>query len=318
MAKIFNRRFWKYFVITFVVAQLLVTLSAANEYTDQFLDHSVPLSAAFRFCVIASALLLPASLCLATSVASFVAFRQLSDGGLIAFFKALGIGFIGFLLLSAVVCFYDWNVQPKFKARSIERLWEIKSGSYSYPHAMEDKNDFYKMPNFEDYSESVLSRVKLTHKRDSVENMRNRQIDECARLLSLLPLEQAEKAYEAYRLQQLGVEYKYAPTPNISEDSIAYIQQVQLYNEAAGLAENNMLLGEYRFESYKRSLNAAALLLSFLIFATLGYCLRNKALTKIFGIIAIVIVAIYILTGINRYTEAYLKDTIRINQNSMR
>ncbi|NDV78907.1 hypothetical protein [Dysgonomonas sp. 511] len=309
MAEIFNRRSWKYFVITFVVAQLLATVSAAMEYTDQFLYHSTPLSFAFRFCAIASALLLPASLCLATSVASFVAFRQLTEGGATAFFKALGIGFACFLLLSAVVCFFDWDIQPKLKAQSMERLWEIKSGSY--PRAIDDKNDFYKIPNFEDYSTGVLSGEKLSYRMDSVKDQQSKQIDECGRLLSSLPSKQAEEAYEAYKLQQLGVEYQYAQTPHVNNDSINNIQQIQLYEEAAGLAESSMLLGEYRFESYKRNLNAIALLFSFLIFATLGYCLRNKTLTKIFGIIAIVIVAIYMLTAINRYTEAYLKGTLR-------
>lgn len=306
MKKIFNCRFWKYFIITFVIIQLLAIISAVAHYTDQFFIHTTPISFALKFCLIASVLTLPAVFCCAISISSFVTFRYANSQNTPAFFKLLGTGLVFVIPLAVVIYIYDTSIQPRVKAQSLEMYWGIKNDLY--PKVIDSKFD--RTPNFEDINASVIPKERLQFKFDSLKIEQSKQIIECNKLLELLPSKLATEAYESYRLEQMGVDHRYAETTEASEDSLAYIQQVLLYNQADNLAENSILLGEYQYESYKRNINAICLVLSYLVFATLGYCLRVKSMTKIFGIVAIIIVSFYMLYAVTHLTQEYLKQTI--------
>lgn len=310
MNKIFNRRFWKYFIITFVVVQLLVILSTTNQYLDQFFYHAVPLNFGLKFSLVASTLLLSVSLCSATAIASFITFRHMPQQGVSNFFKMLGIGLGVFLIVAVAIYLYDWNVQPGLKKQSMEMYWKVKN--YSTPSSTDSKFNY--TPDFENMSPGTLSWEKLHYKSDSLREEQIKHIIECNNLLATLPSTEASEVYEAYKLEHMGVEYQYAETSDNIQDSIIYIQQTLLFDKAHELAESTMLLSEYKLENYKRSMNAVSLLLSYLIFATLGYFLRNRSLTKIFGIIAIIIVSIYLLYGVSHLTERYMKNTLKIKE----
>lgn len=232
MNTIFSKKFWKYFVITLLVMQLLAVLSVASQYADEFIYHSIPLGTACKFCIILSATLLSASLCYAASISSFISFRNLLQSGTPYFFRMLGVGLIFFFPLAITAYLYDWNVQPRLTAQSAEILWNIKSGSYSETIGP----DFNKPVDFKDSSPITSSRETVHLKIKSLENP-----------------------------------------------------------------------GEYRVESFKRTINAVCLLLSYLLFATLGYYLRNTSLMKIFGIMAIIIVSIYFLSSATHLTKKYVE-----------
>ena len=306
MNKIFNQRFWKYFGITFLIILLLTVVSVAIKTVDQFVYHTIPLMYAFKFCIVASVLILPSLFCYATSVSSFVTFRTLPLQESTAFFRMLAAGLIGILVFSTAIYLYDWNIQPNLKKQSFEMYWEIKHSSFP-----KVDSEFNKIPNFEDISSTIWSKKKLQFKIDSLYELRNTQIIECNELLSLFSPEQAMEVYESYKLEKMGVEYQPGNVLIVSPDSLFYMQDL-LYQQSFSLAENNMLIGEYRFEKYKRSANAIYLLLSYLLFSTLGYYLRNKSMTKIFGVIAIVIVSVYMLYIMTNFVEVYIRQAFSI------
>lgn len=74
-------------------------------------------------------------------------------------------------------------------------------------------------------------------------------------------------------------------------------QQLQFDGENA-LYRTQKELADYRIERLKRNLNAICLVLSSLLFACLGYVSRQATLAKIFGIAAIVIVCVYMISQI--------------------
>jgi len=255
-------------------------------------------------------MLLPVSLCCAVSISSFMSFRNIPEKGAFVFFKMLGIGFAFFLILSVALYLYDCNISPRLKVQSLEMYWKVKN--YSYPNSI--NSEFNKTPDFENLNAGTMCGRKLNFKLDSLREQQSKHINECNKLLALLPQNEADEAYESYKLEQLGVEYQYAQISHLEQDSLTYIQQVLLFEQADQLAESKMLVSEYHFESYKRSINAVCLLISYLVFATLGYILRNRSLTKILGVIAIIIVSAYLIYGVSNLTKAYLKQTLNIKE----
>lgn len=126
-----------------------------------------------------------------------------------------------------------------------------------------------------------------------------------------LTKELADEAQESYNLKFLGVDYDYATTAEIDPDSALYIQQYTLYDEAQLLAENYSNLLQHQVESYKRHINPLSFFLSFVLFALLGYCSRNKSINKIFGIIALILVSAFLLQSIERYVNATMREIVR-------
>lgn len=313
MNQVFSKRFWKYFIISFAIITLFSTIVIVNQYFDKFMFFSIPFSYGLRFSLIASAVILPFSLAIAVSISSFIAFRNTSLKGIPNFFKLLAIGLILFLPLSIGLYLYDWNIQPSVKKQSMEMFWSMKTYSLSPEEIKKESEkevEFNKIPDFENSTPTVLSGAKLQFKLDSLKKEQYKQAFECRRLLALLPSEEAKEAYESYKLEQMGIEYQHAETTKISSDSLAYISQVLLYDEASYLSETIMLLGDYRIESYKRTIGGASLILSYLLFAILGYFTRSKTMTKIFGIIAVIIVASYLLNVTTNLITTYLKDIL--------
>lgn len=310
--RIFNKTFWKFFVITFAVIQFVAIASAVSEYFDRLMYYSTPF--AFEFYLTTSMLVLPASLFSAIAVSSFVSFRCALINGSKDFFKLWGFGFVCFLVFSIGIYQYDCNIQPKIKQQSMKMFWEIKTGRI-YPEKIEEKPNqnasLDKMPEFENITLSVLSGEEIRSASDSVKRQQQQQIHEVRELLAVLPFALAEEAYESYNLDRMGVEFQYAKTVELSSDSLTYIQQVLLYEEASLLSENIINLIKYKIENYRRAINAVCCLLSFLIFAALGYLLKNKSLSKIFGIIAVVIVSIYMLYLTTHLMEVYFKGVIK-------
>ncbi len=314
MNVIFNKIFWKAFAITLAVVQLLAIITSVSKYLELITNYLTPLPFAFKFFLTASILLLPTSLCSAIAVSSFVSFRYALINGNKDFFKLLGLGVICFLVFSIGVYLYDCNIQPKLKQQSMEMLWKIKTGSI-YPEKIEEKTDqdlnFKRMPEFEDFTPSVLSCKRIRFMSDSLKRQQQKQIIEVERLLAILPPELAEEAYKSYNLKQMGVEFQFAKTVEFNSDSLTHIQQISLYEEASLLSETTIDLIRYKIESWERFINAACCLFSFLIFATLGYFLKNKSLTKIFGIVAIVIVSIWVCYSTIHFMEGYFKEVIK-------
>lgn len=303
MNKIFNRKFWKYFLITFAV----------NGCLDKLMYYSAPINFALKYSLLTSALLLPTALCSAVSVASFMVFRRLPKMETPAFLRTLALGFAGFLVLSVAVYLSDWYVQPRLKTQAAEMLWDMKM---HFPR--NTKDDIFNQPDFENYSAKYMSREKLYFKLDSLNQQRNKDIAECGELLAMLPPDKVMEVYDSYGLRQMGVEYQHAETSRINEDSIAYIQETLLYDRASQLIEDSAAFTTYRIESYERNATAVFVILLYLIFATLGYCLRNDSLRKIFGIIAIVFVSVLMIYSVNHFVAARSRQQIRSIDQSFR
>ena len=132
-------------------------------------------------------------------------------------------------------------------------------------------------------------------------------IDTCGLLLSLLPDTLASKAYDSYRLREIGVVYQDAVHPVANEDSLRFIAHTELYQHAIGAWETSNELQRHRLEYFGRTLNIVYIYIAYILFAFLGYLLRFKPIKKILAVFAILIVAAWIYHEINSIVQEYAK-----------
>ncbi|MCD8173626.1 MAG: hypothetical protein LUD76_09270 [Alistipes sp.] len=84
-------------------------------------------------------------------------------------------------------------------------------------------------------------------------------------------------------------------TPDLQSDDLHRETTAELYGKAVRLYDTANLLRRYRFESAKRTATAAGFLLCFIIYAAVGYALRHKTLRLIMSVIAVLVMAVYLL-----------------------
>lgn len=152
-----------------------------------------------------------------------------------------------------------------------------------------------------------MFKTKLIAQIDSLETSFQADIDTCGLLLSLLPDTLASKAYDSYRLREIGVVYQDAVHPVANEDSLRFIAHTELYQHAIGAWETSNELQRHRLEYFGRTLNIVYIYIAYILFAFLGYLLRFKPIKKILAVFAILIVAAWIYHEINSIVQEYAK-----------
>lgn len=310
MKNILNKKFWKYFVITFLVVQFFSVLFFFNEFIDTFLRYLISWDLAIKYTLTASSLMIPTSLSVAVCLSSFMTFRSLPQMTILGFLPKLGVGLVAFFILGVGLYCYDNSVQPELKAKTMEMYWDVKNSGYK---VREGNFDYMKTPDFRNEFPSAASSTQIRFKVDSLENEQVKAVAECDRLLALLPNEYAQEAYEGYAMEQYGISYPSSTITDISADSLQHIQNVLLVDEQNRLCDNNTELVGYNAEKYFRMLDAGSIIFLYLLFATLGYCLRTKTLTRIFGVVAIVVVAIAVLYSISNYGKNLIDNTVKVS-----
>lgn len=309
MKRIFGKRFWKYFIIIFLVTAFANFAHIMATYSPDL--YPLSMDKGLHFALLGTLLALPSALCMAISVAIFAAFRSANFNGIADFVKTFALTAGCFLVLASGIYAYNSTLRPILNLKSANLYWQMKTGSF-YPESIEDRGaSVFSNPDFENRMPSVFSYQRLHFKIDSLSNAQKGHIKESNRLLNQLPKDLADEVYESYNLELLGVEYGHATTTDLSPDSVFYIQRYTLYEEAQSLANTYADLAQYWIENYKRWVDPVSLFITFFIFALAGYCSRNKSVNKIFGILAIVIVAVAMLLSVTRYTESVVLDMKR-------
>lgn len=309
MKRIFGKRFWKFFSIMFLTTMLVNFAYILATYIPEF--YPLSLGQGLNFALLGTLLALPSALCMATAIACFVAFRKANFKGTADFVKTFALTAGCFLLLSGAVYVYNLTVHPEVKVETMLMLFKVKTGRF-FPEAIGDNNnDNFSVNYLRNETPIAFSHQKLRFRIDSISDAQKEYIQECHNLLKKLPKELADEAYDSYKMQLLGVEYGYDATTSIPLDSALFLQRNTLYYAALQLADSHAELAQYKIENYKRYIDSVSLLLSFVIFALAGYCSRNKSMNKIFGILAIIIVAAALLLSITRYTESVMLNIKR-------
>lgn len=310
MNRIFNKRFGKYFIITFLIILTISFFHILVNYLPQF--YPLSLSRAFQYSLWGIFLVFPSALCMAIALASFVSYRNVETKGTVDFIKLSGLTTGVILILSVGIYVYNSTIQPQIKAQSMAILWQGKTETL-YPEAIsDDKSTFGQdLLGLKNKSPLTFSYQKLHFKIDSLNEVLQKHIQKCNRLLKSLPKDLADEAYESYHLDFFGIEYGYSTTESVDLDTASAIQRNELYNEAGLMAESFVDLTSYRIENYMRYVDSISLLLSFLIFSLVGYYSRNSSINKILGILAIIIVIGAMLFSIGSYTSSKMNEVRR-------
>ncbi|MCC8171776.1 MAG: hypothetical protein LIP00_08330 [Parabacteroides sp.] len=297
----FNR-FGSYLAITFIIVFILAFSGMWLNKADDFILQGLPVGRMAAICFLLVSGILTSLVCYSLSVATFLVFRNRNQAGWRGFFRSLALGLVIVVPLSAAVYYYDWHIRAHITTASATHIIEMKK--YGVPQEIGDKYGI-DIKRFLSELPGTLPGDVLRSRRDSLKSAYWTEAGKCDRLLSSLPDSLAAEAYRDYRLNELGVAYRYAADPVASPDSLEYIQNVLLYQQATGLMETSRSLWRYTFEEYTRTAAAVCLFLVYLVFAFSGYLLRYRPLKKILGVIAVLVIAIYVFHEIDAYGKIY-------------
>lgn len=312
-------KFGKYVGITLIALLVFTFVWTAFEKMDEFIGSSVPFQRAIEVCALTVAGVLTSLVCYSISIASFLAFRRIKEKGISSFFKTLLMGLVLIIPLSAGIYFYDWNIRPKITMQSAECLLKIRLSSY--PNEIGDTDLLLDMKTALSNVPGTSSRNRILLQTDSLKVERYERIDTCEQMLAMLPDSMAAEAYNAYMLKDMGVTYQCAPSTIAITDSLVYLQNVSLYQEAILLNENKTSLEKYTLQNYVRTINTLWLYVAYLMFALLGYILRYKPIRKILAVLAVLIIALYGLHEVTDYGRKYaqsVSNTVRMAKESLR
>jgi hypothetical protein len=297
------KKFCIYFIAIFTIAELCGFTGLVIKEVDKGTFYYLATKEALDFCaqlgLAAFTSLIPYSL----SVATFLVFWAMDREKWTSFFRTLAIGLVLVLPLSAMTYYYDWFVRPQMMVISVIKKVEMKQ---SYPQSLADKYGV-SMEQILNKKPMSMSKTKLITQIDSLETSFQGDIDTCGLLLSILPDTLASKAYDSYRLKEIGVEYQYAVHPAANEDSLMFITHSELYQHAIGAWETLNELQRHKQEYFGRTLNTGCIYIGYILFAFLGYLLRYKPIKKILAVFAILIVAAWIYREINSIVQGYAK-----------
>ena len=292
-----------YFIVIFTIAVACGFAGLVIKEVNKGTFYDLPTEEALSFCVqlglTAFTSLIPYSL----SVATFLVFWAMDREKWTGFFRTLAIGLILVLPLSAMTYYYDWFVRPQMMVISVGKIVDM---NHSYPQSLADKYGI-SIEQILNKKPMSMSKTKLIAQIDSLETSFQADIDTCGLLLSLLPDTLASKAYDSYRLREIGVVYQDAVHPVANEDSLRFIAHTELYQHAIGAWETSNELQRHRLEYFGRTLNIVYIYIAYILFAFLGYLLRFKPIKKILAVFAILIVAAWIYHEINSIVQEYAK-----------
>lgn len=300
----------KYFVATFSIVLVCGFTGLVIKEVDKGTFYDLATKEALVFCMqlglAAFTSLIPYSL----SVAAFLSFWAMNGEKWTGFFRALAIGLVLVLPLSAMTYYYDWFIRPQTTAVSAGEIIEMKQ---TYPQELADKfgidkeQVLNKMP-------MTMPKTKLAARMDSLKASFQTDADTCGLLLSILPDTLASEAYESYRLKEMGVAYQYAVHPAASEDSLMFIQHTELYQRAIRAWDTLAELQRHRKEYFDRTLNTACIYIMYFLFAFIGYLLRYKSIKKILTAFAILIVAAWIYHEISSIVQAHAQKVNTVSK----
>lgn len=115
--------------------------------------------------------------------------------------------------------YYDWFVRPQMMVISVGKIVDM---NHSYPRSLADKYGI-SIEQILNKKPMSMSKTKLIAQIDSLETSFQADIDTCGLLLSILPDTLASKAYDSYRLREIGVVYQDAVHPVANEDSLRLV-----------------------------------------------------------------------------------------------
>ena len=286
-----------YFIVIFTIAVACGFAGLVIKEVNKGTFYDLPTEEALSFCVqlglTAFTSLIPYSL----SVATFLVFWAMDREKWTGFFRTLAIP------LSAMTYYYDWFVRPQMMVISVGKIVDM---NHSYPRSLADKYGI-SIEQILNKKPMSMSKTKLIAQIDSLETSFQADIDTCGLLLSILPDTLASKAYDSYRLREIGVVYQDAVHPVANEDSLRLVAHTELYQHAIGAWETSNELRRHRLEYFGRTLNTGYIYIAYILFAFLGYLLRFKPIKKILAVFAILIVAAWIYHEINSIVQEYAK-----------
>lgn len=259
------------------------------------------MSAVTCFGLLSMLILTPHILCYSVSIGAFMAFRKLADK---RFLAAIISGLVIVIPMAVSIGCYNNMVQPSLTAKSLSIMWDVKMNLS--PHYSVGDNFITADRDLMNSTPSTTSASVLSSRLDSLQYAADEIRVECGKLLTQLPDTMSRSAYESYRLKQMGVNYQYTVDAINNADVLNEIQQTRLYDAASRLSETLHAYGRLRSESLRRITTAIWFLICYLIFATIGYCVRKCPIKKMVLVIASAIISIAFINGVLELIRRFL------------
>lgn len=304
------KRICIYFIVTFAIVSVCGFTGIIIKEADKGIFHDLATKEALDLCVQLGLAAFTALIPYSVSIAAFLTFWAMNDEKRTGFFRALASGLVLVVPLSVMTYYYDWSVRPGIMAASSIKKLEMET---NYPKSLMDKYG----TDIEDFVKKfpmAMDKKTFTFRTDSLKTSLQADADTCGQLLSILPDTMALKAYESYRLKDIGVALQYSAHPTADKDSLMYILHTELYQRTLCAWDTLIEQQRYHKELFNRSFNTAYIYIAYLLFAFIGYMLRHKPIKKILGGFAILIVAAYLYQNINTMVQAHTEKVNRMSK----
>ena len=201
------KKLCEYFAVAFPIVLVCGFIGLVIKEVDRGTFYDLDTSEALVFCLQLGMTTFTALIPYSLSIATFLSFWTMKGEKWTDFFRALAIGLLLVLPLSAMTYYYDWSMRPQAMAES---AWKIIDRRMSYPRELTDKYGITKADVLNKMPET-MPETKLVARMDSLNASFQADTDTCGQLLSILPDTLASEAYGIYRLEEMGIAYYCCP-----------------------------------------------------------------------------------------------------------
>ena len=130
------KKLCEYFAVAFPIVLVCGFIGLVIKEVDRGTFYDLDTSEALVFCLQLGMTTFTALIPYSLSIATFLSFWTMKGEKWTDFFRALAIGLLLVLPLSAMTYYYDWSMRPQAMAES---AWKIIDRRMSYPRELTDK-----------------------------------------------------------------------------------------------------------------------------------------------------------------------------------
>lgn len=268
MRNIFTTKFIKYFLFGFLMFLVILLSQFIGKYTDDIFGKGFPTTSILKLIWYTSLSFIGISLLFGTLIAAIFAFRYHSIKQNFAFKKVLlnsSLIVIGISLL--FLAFNNW-ILPKSNLEMRVLLYQMKTTAAGENIEAIDKNLFLN-------NHSMMTIQNINRKIDTFNIEIDRYRKQCDSILGLLPGSLARESYSRMRLEDYGIQYRFAHDDTItdleSRYSINYLRDFHNH-----LKQTSELKQKFIKEKTTRIVQAIEMFLLFIIGASFGFFYNDQ------------------------------------------
>ena len=288
MRQILSKKFLKYFLISFLIFEVVLLLNYISRYFEDIFGKGIPASNILELIFYSSVTLIGFSLLFGILLATIFSFRYFSSRESFSFKSNILSGLVIMLFISLLhFSFNNW-ILPKANVELYSLVYEFKSTAPNSEFKRVDRSLFKQ-------NKIAMSIKELNLHIDTVNTEIEEYIQKSDSLIAFLPDTVATEIYNSSRLESYGVKYKSSTQDTLSEREI---NRAGNYLKSFGskLQRSFKEKQDFKKEKFTKIILPLELILLFLIGASFGFYYNDQKA--------------FLLVILGLYTTSFFSGTI--------